>query len=164
MSMQRTLARGTIDVKTQKALYQAAVREAISVFKRRMHNWIHAATSPVPFATGTLQDSSDEVMARSNVIGSKFEVFIGYSAPHAPYVEEGRSPGSFPPIADILAWCITVGIPPSAAESVAWKIYHYGIAPQPFFNATIGYARNVLTQELNRSLIKFKLLGSVTQG
>jgi hypothetical protein len=125
-----------------------------------MINWIDQ-NPDIPEATGYLKQSAQSVLGRSSVVGTKFEAYVGFDATYAQYVEQGRPPGSFPPVEAIRAWCVTVGIPPTAAEAIAWKIYHKGITPQPFWEATKAYAMQVLQEELRRAMLKYQLIATV---
>ena len=53
-------------------------------------------------------------------------------------VNDGRAPGSMPPIQDIKDWCSIKGIPESAAFPIAKSIEKYGIEPTNFIDEVVG--------------------------
>lgn len=65
-------------------------------------------------------------------------------------IEKGRKPGEQPPLADIIAWTRSKGIPETAAFPIAKNIGKFGIKPKP-----------VLKQILESNTFKegYKLIG-----
>lgn len=59
------------------------------------------------------------------------------AAPHAKYVDEGRRPGTMPPVDSIREWTKMKGIPEKAAWPIARSIFKFGIKPTPFWNVTL---------------------------
>jgi len=72
------------------------------------------------------------------------------SVDYGKYVDEGRKPGSFPPISKIKEWCRVKGLPENAAINISKKIYKFGIKPKPWIKKPFDKNR----QEFNVELIK----------
>jgi len=53
------------------------------------------------------------------------------------YVDEGRKPGSFPPVREISKWCSLKGIPQEAAWAISTNIFKFGIKPTNVIEKTI---------------------------
>jgi hypothetical protein len=51
------------------------------------------------------------------------------SAPYLKWVDEGRKPGSYPPIKPLIKWAQVKGIPKEAAWGIQKNIYKFGIKP-----------------------------------
>jgi len=151
-----------------KARVKAALREAIATFKQRMLAWVEENSGrrppvgKIPVATGYLKESAAEVIGQSYARGLNFAAWFGFAAEHAKYADEGRSPGSFPPVDEIEAWCITVGIPSEAAWAIAMKIFSKGIRAQSFFNVGVEYAKIVLREEFDRAFAKYAIVAKVS--
>jgi len=170
ISLQRTIAKGTVEaglVKT-KARLRAALREAIATFKSRMLAWVEANSvrgrapvGKIPIATGYLKESATDVIGQSFAKGFAFAAYFGFAAEHAKYVDEGRPLGKMPPVDEIEAWCISVGIPTEAAWAIAVNIYNEGIEAKKFFNPGVDYAKIVLREELERAFTKYEVIAIV---
>lgn len=169
MSLKTTIAEGTLDeyIAKSKARVKASLREAIAVFKQRMLQWVEENSGrrppvgQIPIATGYLKESAADVIGLSYARGLNFAAYFGFAAEYAKYRDEGRSPGSFPPVDEIEAWCITVGIPSEAAWPIAMKIFQKGIEGQRFFNVGIEYAKMVFREELDRAFAKYAIIATV---
>jgi hypothetical protein len=84
-------------------------------------------------ATGNLIDSLDwRVQGEANAI----QIFI-QANDYLTYVDQGRKPGSYPPIQAIKTWCSVKGIPQSAAFPIARSIFKFGIKPTNVIDKTI---------------------------
>jgi len=162
MSMTSTLAEGELPEVARKTKYvfRAMMNEALSNYVKRVLAWINS-NPKIPEATGNLKRSAAEIVSKSRLTGDRFEAYFGFAAPYAQYVEEGRPPGKLPPISAIRAWCITIGIPKEAANAIAWKIFHKGIPPKHFWVAAKTYAIQILREEIQRAVLKYKLIAEV---
>lgn len=162
MSLQREIT-PRVDIEAKNlARYKGALRVAIRNYTRRILAYIEASEK-IPEASGYLKSSATEIIGKSKTDSrGDFEVWYGFGADYAKYVELGRPPGKFPPISEIEVWCMTLGIPTEAAIKIAWKIYKKGIAPQAFFEEGVRHAKNILKQELDRAFAQFKLTATVT--
>jgi hypothetical protein len=58
-------------------------------------------------------------------------------AAYLKYVDEGRKPGSYPPINKIAQWAKIKGISPEAVFPIARKIFRFGIKPTNIIDKTI---------------------------
>lgn len=76
----------------------------------------------LPKASGELARS---IQYKLNDEGTAIELEID-SADYFKYVDEGRAPGAFPPMSDIIAWTRTKNIPIEAAFPIARKIAEEG--------------------------------------
>lgn len=170
MGLQTTIAKGSIEdaIAKSKARVKAALRQAIATFKKRMLQWVEdnsvkgrAPVGKIPDATGDLKESAMGVIGESYAKGLDFQAVFGFGAEHAKYVDQGRSPGSMPPVDEIEAWCLTVGIPTKAAWAVAVNIYNEGIEGKNFFNPGVEYAKIVFREELERAFIKYEVKATV---
>jgi len=95
-------------------------------------------------ATGELIKSIDYALGESN--GKYFIELI--AAEHWEYVEYGRKPGKFAPVAPLKAWAVAKGIPESAVWAINWKIYKMGIAAVPFVEMAIKEIEEKYADEL----------------
>ena len=129
---------------------ETAINLALVKYKERMTLYCKTGgnNENIPKATGTLRQSGADVAAESKRVGMGFLAYAGFAAPYAKYVDEGRPRGYFPPIMQIKMWCIVKGIPEEAAEAIAWKIFHHGIAAKHFWEDTKTYAKRALAEEL----------------
>lgn len=59
------------------------------------------------------------------------------SEPYLQYVDQGRRPGSFPPVQAIARWCKLKGINVKAAWPISYKIYKFGIKPTNVIEKTV---------------------------
>jgi len=84
-------------------------------------------------ATGELVRSIDYALGEAS--GKYFIELI--AAEHWEYVNFGRLPGKFAPIAPLKAWAVAKGIPESAVWAINWKIKRVGIAAVPFLEEAI---------------------------
>jgi len=111
-----------------------------------------------PAATGQLRESIEVRKA------SKFSFTIGARAPHAKFVEQGRSAGATaPPLRGtrFRRWLSSKGIGPRWQFAVARSIGRKGIPPRPFQQR----AFELLQGKMFRELIKdFQKLVSRTRG
>jgi len=95
-------------------------------------------------ATGELVKSIDYALGENN--GQYFIELI--AAEHWEYVEFGRKPGTFAPIAPLKEWVVLKGMPESAAYAVRWKIFNEGIAAVPFIEMAVKEIEEKYAQEL----------------
>lgn len=95
-------------------------------------------------ATGELIRSIDYALGEDK--GKYFIELI--AAEHWEYVEFGRLPGTFAPIAPIKKWIEVKGLPHNP-YAVRWKIYKEGISPFPFMEAAILDIERKYMSELN---------------
>ncbi len=89
-------------------------------------------------ATGNLIKSLDERIqpaAQSILIGIEAEDYL-------ENVDQGRRPGSFPPIRDIAKWARIKGISKDAVFPIAQSIFKFGIKPTNVINQTINQILN----------------------
>jgi hypothetical protein len=84
-------------------------------------------------ATGELVRSIDYALGEAS--GKYFIQLI--AAEHYEYVNFGRRPGKFAPIAPLRAWAVAKGIPESAVWAINWKIKRQGIPAVPFLEQSI---------------------------
>lgn len=63
------------------------------------------------------------------------------------YIEAGRKPGKFPPLAAIIKWCELKGIAKGAAFPIARKIGKFGIKPRPVLAEVIKETSDGRTDE-----------------
>ena len=82
-------------------------------------------------ATGKLIDS---IHSNVKAYGGGYTITISYLS-YGKFVDEGRNPGSMPPIGAIRDWCGIKGIPKEAAYPIAMKIKEQGIKPVHFTKA-----------------------------
>lgn len=76
-------------------------------------------------ASGNLINSLDyRIVREANMI----QIII-QANDYLTYVDEGRKPGSYPPIQAIKSWCNIKGIPQGAAFPIARNIFKFGIKP-----------------------------------
>lgn len=67
------------------------------------------------------------------------------------FVDQGRRPGSFPPIREISKWASIKGIPQAAVFAIAKSIFKFGIKPTNVITKTIGKLTPA-TQELEKKM------------
>lgn len=84
-------------------------------------------------ATGELVRSIDYALGEER--GKYFIELI--AAEHWEYVNFGRLPGTFAPIAPLKKWAVLKGMPESAAYAINWKIKRKGIKPVNFLEMSI---------------------------
>ena len=162
MTLQRQIVPTITGIPENKAKYKAALRMAIMNYRKRILAYV-TGSPKIPEASGNLKASAMEVVGKSKVIGTEFEAWFGFGAEYTEFVEKGRPPGHFPPVAEIEVWCITSGLfPVEAATSIAWGIYKRGIAPQMFFAEAFRQAKAILREEFSRAFLAFKLQVRVT--
>lgn len=171
LSLKTTIAEGTPEVilAKSKARVKGALRQAIAVFTKRMLAWVEENTAKgrapvgkIPWATGTLSTSAAGVIGQSYARGLNFKAVFGFGAEWAKYVDEGRAPGSFPPVDEIETWCLAVNIPPEAAWAIAMKIWKKGIKAQRFFNPGVEYAKIVFREEIDRAFAYYAVVATVS--
>jgi hypothetical protein len=83
-------------------------------------------------ATGRLINSLDYRL--SDEVNSVNMTFLAED--YFKYVDEGRRPGSFPPIREIANWASIKGISKDAAFPIAKSIYKFGIKPSNIYEKT----------------------------
>ena len=126
-----------------------------------MYSFVNNAPDKViPKVTGKLRRSSMEILGRSKLTLTTFEVWFGFGAEYAKYVDEGRTPGKMVPRGVIEAWCIRRGIDIKYAKQIRWGIYHHGIKGKHFWDISKQFALIVFREEMKRALIEHKLLGA----
>jgi hypothetical protein len=76
-------------------------------------------------ATGNLIRSLDYRL-RQTAQGIQTQIF---ALDYLTYVDKGRKPGTYPPIAPLLAWARVKGLPEGAAYGAQKNIYKGGIKP-----------------------------------
>ena len=69
------------------------------------------------------------------------------SEDYLKYVDEGRKPGSYPPINAISRWANLKGIPQTAVFPIARSIYKYGIKPTNIIDNTTTEILNNKNEE-----------------
>lgn len=69
------------------------------------------------------------------------------------YVDEGRKPGSYPPISEISKWANLNGIPKTAVFAIAKSIFKFGIKPTNVIKKTISKL-TPSTQILEKNMAK----------
>lgn len=84
-------------------------------------------------ATGELVKSIDYALGETN--GKYFIELI--AAEHWEFVEYGRLPGKFAPVAPLKEWMVVRGIPESAVWAINAKIKRDGIPAVPFLEMSI---------------------------
>lgn len=150
MAIKETIAEIDIDVtdftETIRAKVKAALRQAIAQYKRKMRAWIEENKN-IPVATGHLKESGIEALYESTVVDTGFKAVFGFLAEYAKYVDEGRT-AAYPPIAEIRAWCMTVGIPEKDAVLIAWHLSHHATPGKHFFEPGVIEAKRVLQETL----------------
>jgi len=82
---------------------------------------------------------------------SKVQLIIE-SEDYFKYVDEGRKPGSFPPISDIEKWTKLKGIPQAAAFPIAKSIYKFGIKPTNIIEKSIKQFEPQLIQDIEEDV------------
>lgn len=85
-------------------------------------------------ATGRLIKSFD---SRVQETADKVNVLIN-SEEYLKFIDEGRKPGSYPPISEISKWATIKGIPQSAVFAIAKSIFKYGIEPTNIIDKAIA--------------------------
>lgn len=95
-------------------------------------------------ATGELIRSIDYALGEDK--GKYFIELI--AAEHFEYVEFGRRPGTWAPIAPLKKWVVLKGMPESAAYAVRNKIYKRGINAFPFLEISIKEIEKKYMSEL----------------
>lgn len=77
------------------------------------------------------------------------QIIIQWSAEdYAKYIENGRKPGSYPPISKIKQWCAVKGISEKAAYPISRSIYKFGIKPKPFLLKSFKDTRDLFISSL----------------
>ena len=76
-------------------------------------------------ATGRLVNSIDYRL-RETAQGIQFQLL---AENYLQYVDKGRRPGTYPPIAPLLRWARVKGLPEGAAYGAQKNIYKFGIKP-----------------------------------
>jgi hypothetical protein len=99
-------------------------------------------------ATGELIKSVDYALGEQS--GKYFIELI--AAEHWEYVNFGRLPGKFAPVAPLRAWVVAKGIPESAVWAINWKIKKEGIAAVPFLEQSIKEIEIKYKETLERDL------------
>jgi hypothetical protein len=84
-------------------------------------------------STGALINSIDY---RLQETASEINLII-LSNDYLTYVDQGRKPGSFPPIKEIAKWASVNGIAPEAVYPIARNIFKFGIKPTNVIQKTI---------------------------
>jgi hypothetical protein len=85
------------------------------------------------YVTGRLESSIDYALGSD---GGRFFIEL-VAEEYWEYINFGRRPGTFAPIAPLKAWAVARGIPEEAAWAINWKIYEDGIDPLPFLELAI---------------------------
>lgn len=87
---------------------------------------------------------------------SKFEgeLEVVFDAPHSAAIEYGTAP-HFPPVAPLIGWAhrklgLSMEEAKRAGNAIAWKIYHKGTEPQPFFRPAIDQTQVEVASLLKR--------------
>lgn len=78
------------------------------------------------------------------------------SEDYLKYIDEGRKPGSYPPINAIARWANLKGIPQTAVFPIARSIYKFGIKPTNIIDNTITEIMNNKNEEklMQEELVK----------
>jgi len=76
-------------------------------------------------ATGRLVQSFNYRL-RDTALAIQTEI---YALDYLKYVDEGRKPGTYPPIKPLLQWARVKGLPDGVAYGAQKNIYKYGIKP-----------------------------------
>ena len=74
------------------------------------------------------------------------------SEEYLTYVDQGRKPGSFPPIVKIKEWCRLKNIPESASYAIAKSIYKNGIKPTHVIDKATKEFVTKVTPEMEKDL------------
>lgn len=82
---------------------------------------------------------------------SKVQLII-QSEDYFKYVDEGRKPGSFPPIKEIKDWARKNGIPQTAAFPIAKSIFKFGIKPTNVIDKSIRKFEPQLINDIERDV------------
>ena len=82
------------------------------------------------------------------------ELEVVFDAPHAAAIEFGTDP-HFPPVEPLIGWAhrklgLSIKEAKKAGNAIAWKIFHEGTDPQPFFRPAIDQTK----VEINKLLKK----------
>lgn len=82
------------------------------------------------------------------------ELEVVFDAPHAAAVEFGTEP-HFPPVGPLIGWAQRkLGLPlpkaKKAGNAIAWKIFHHGTDPQPFFRPAVDQTRVEIAKLLKK--------------
>lgn len=140
----------------------AALTQAIAQYKRIMRAWIEAEKDQrIPYASGELLESGIDVLHESAVVDTSFKAVFGFSAQHAKYVDEGRTP-AFPPVHKIREWCRIVGIPEKDALRIAQHLSWHRTPGKHFFEPGVVEARRVLQEQLISAFAVQKLEATVS--
>jgi hypothetical protein len=106
--------------------------------------------------------NENDITSASNLYNSLDSQFIDsldgiqldvISNDYLKFVDEGRSPGKFPPIDAIKDWVGTKGIDESAAWPIAHKIFKFGIEPKNILDDLIRRSQDNLLREFDTKLI-----------
>lgn len=92
-------------------------------------------------AAGELYDSIDYNIEQDDDV-LKINIL---AADQLLWIVEGRRPGKWPPVRNIIEWTKSKGIPESAAWPIAYNIYKFGIKPTP---EIFGYTFSILDNQL----------------
>lgn len=92
----------------------------------------------------SLSDNVQEDAQRVNLIIESENYF--------KYVDEGRKPGSFPPIKAIKDWAKINGIPQSAAFPIAKSIFKFGIKPTNIIEKSIKKFQPQLVKDIEEDV------------
>ena len=103
-------------------------------------------------ATGALYNKLKAVAVESN---TTYKIVISYPI-QGKFIDEGRKPGSMPPLKDIENWTRIKGIPISAAFPIAMKIKERGYKGIDFTRAVYGSeAKNSIKKHLGTDFAKY---------
>ncbi len=79
---------------------------------------------------------------------------VVFDAPHSAAIEFGSDP-HFPPVEPLIGWArrklgLSEKEAKKAGHAIAWKIFHHGTDPQPFFRPAIDQTRVEINQLLKK--------------
>lgn len=114
------------------------------------------------WGTTIVEDMKQELSANGSIASSQLYNSLSYNVQrdldtfilafsaedYAVFVENGRSPGKFPPISKIKEWTRYKGIPEKAAFPIARNIFKFGIKPRPFIKPSINKSREQMISDL----------------
>lgn len=80
-------------------------------------------------------------------------VIVINSEKYLEYVDKGRKPGKFPPIAPLVKWCSIRGIPKSSAFAIAQSIFKFGIKPTNVISKSVKKFEDVGGKKIEKDMI-----------
>lgn len=131
---------------------QSIIREEITTGVERSVIAIAAdAKELAPVDTGLLRGSiQHDVKAEGDDIVGTAGTNLVYGRP----VEEGRKPGTPPPVAPLIRWAVRKGMPEATGYAIAKAIGKRGTRPRPYLKPAYEKNRALISKELGSAVFQ----------